>query len=80
MSDSWHIYPIQINLHLLLVDGKSHDFLFEPSVTASQIASHVFHNWPSGMYVRWNLRITDLYLADLFHLVDTTHGTECFPR
>lgn len=42
------VFLSQVNLRLLLVDGKTHDFIFELSAKASEIASHVFHNWPSG--------------------------------
>lgn len=28
------------------MDGKTHDFLFSPSVTGSEISQHVFENWP----------------------------------
>ena len=37
---------VQINLRLLLPDGKSQDFPFPPSASGSEIAEHVFENWP----------------------------------
>lgn len=37
----------KINLRLILVSGKSKDFLFDPSDSASDIAQFVFQYWPS---------------------------------
>ncbi|XP_043516743.1 ubiquitin-like protein 3, partial [Frieseomelitta varia] len=36
----------QINLRLILVSGKTKEFLFSPSDSAGDIAHHVFENWP----------------------------------
>ncbi|KAJ3630735.1 hypothetical protein MTP99_011913 [Tenebrio molitor] len=35
-----------INLRLILVSGKTKEFLFSPSDSAGDIAQHVFDNWP----------------------------------
>ena len=40
----------QINLRLILVSGKTKEFLFSPSDSAGDIAHHVFENWPEGTY------------------------------
>ena len=45
-------HSLKVNLRVLLINGKTHDFPFDPSTTGSQIALHVFHNWPSGMSVQ----------------------------
>ena len=45
-----HSLHMQVNLRLLLVDGKSHDFLFPLTASSSEISDHVFHNWPE----EWN--------------------------
>lgn len=37
----------KINLRLILVTGKSKDFLFDPLDSAADIAQYVFDNWPS---------------------------------
>ncbi|EZA59066.1 Ubiquitin-like protein [Ooceraea biroi] len=37
---------LQINLRLILVSGKTKEFLFSPSDSAGDIAHHVFENWP----------------------------------
>ncbi|XP_076664531.1 ubiquitin like 3 isoform X2 [Andrena cerasifolii] len=37
-----------INLRLILVSGKTKEFLFSPSDSAGDIAHHVFENWPEG--------------------------------
>ncbi|XP_072832167.1 ubiquitin-like protein 3 isoform X1 [Vicugna pacos] len=36
----------QINLRLILVSGKTKEFLFSPNDSASDIAKHVYDNWP----------------------------------
>uniref|UniRef100_A0A8C7V0P5 Ubiquitin-like protein n=1 Tax=Oncorhynchus mykiss TaxID=8022 RepID=A0A8C7V0P5_ONCMY len=40
--------PFQVNLRLILVSGKTQDFIFSPSDSAMDIAKHVFDNWPLG--------------------------------
>ena len=40
--------PTKINLRLILVTGKTKDFLFDPSDSASDIAQYVFDHWPQG--------------------------------
>ena len=40
------LWYVQVNLRLLLIDGKTQDFLFVPSTSATNIAQHVFANWP----------------------------------
>lgn len=35
-----------VNLRLILVSGKTKDFLFRPSDSAGDIAQYVFDNWP----------------------------------
>lgn len=37
----------KINLRLILVTGKTRDFLFSPHDSASDIAAFVFDHWPS---------------------------------
>lgn len=41
----------QINLRLILVSGKTKEFLFSPSESAGEIAKIVFEQWPEG---EWN--------------------------
>lgn len=41
---------IQINLRLILVSGKTKEFLFSPSDSAGDIAQTVFDNWPEGKF------------------------------
>ncbi|XP_043256062.1 ubiquitin like 3 [Colletes latitarsis] len=36
----------KINLRLILVSGKTKEFLFSPCDSAGDIAHHVFENWP----------------------------------
>jgi len=40
------IPPDKINLRLILVSGKIHEFLFPPTASAAEIAQFVFDNWP----------------------------------
>jgi hypothetical protein len=35
-------------LRLILVSGKTREFLFKPTESAGEIAQYVFDNWPSG--------------------------------
>lgn len=39
-------FVFQINLRLILVSGKTKEFLFSPSDSAGDIAQYVFDNWP----------------------------------
>uniref|UniRef100_A0A8C1MMC2 Ubiquitin-like protein 3 n=1 Tax=Cyprinus carpio TaxID=7962 RepID=A0A8C1MMC2_CYPCA len=39
---------LQVNLRLILVSGKTQDFIFSPNDSATEIARHVFENWPAG--------------------------------
>jgi hypothetical protein len=46
-------FPLfQINLRLILVSGKTKEFLFSPSESAGEIAKIVFEQWPEG---EWTL-------------------------
>ncbi|XP_007909484.1 ubiquitin-like protein 3 isoform X2 [Callorhinchus milii] len=38
----------QINLRLILVSGKTKEFLFSPNDSAVDVAKHVYQNWPMG--------------------------------
>ncbi|MFT7810324.1 serine protease 23-like isoform X1 [Arapaima gigas] len=40
--------PGTVNLRLILVSGKTQDFTFSPDDSATDIAKHVFDNWPAG--------------------------------
>uniref|UniRef100_A0A9J8AT71 Ubiquitin-like protein 3 n=1 Tax=Cyprinus carpio carpio TaxID=630221 RepID=A0A9J8AT71_CYPCA len=40
--------PDTVNLRLILVSGKTQDFIFSPNDSATEIARHVFENWPAG--------------------------------
>uniref|UniRef100_A0A4W2FG66 Ubiquitin-like protein 3 n=1 Tax=Bos indicus x Bos taurus TaxID=30522 RepID=A0A4W2FG66_BOBOX len=43
---AWPGCPVLINLRLILVSGKTKEFLFSPNDSASDIAKHVYDNWP----------------------------------
>lgn len=36
----------KINLRLILVSGKTREFLFSPNASAAEITQHVYDNWP----------------------------------
>ena len=38
----------KINLRLIMVSGKTKDYLFKPSDSAGDIAQFIFDNWPEG--------------------------------
>uniref|UniRef100_A0A8C4UBZ5 Ubiquitin-like protein 3 n=1 Tax=Falco tinnunculus TaxID=100819 RepID=A0A8C4UBZ5_FALTI len=40
------LWVLQINLRLILVSGKTKEFLFSPNDSAADIAKHVYDNWP----------------------------------
>lgn len=43
------VFPFQqVNLKLILVSGKTKEFLFSPEDSAAEIAQFVFENWPEG--------------------------------
>jgi len=39
----------QVNLKLIHVSSKTHEFLFVPSTTVATITQHVYDNWPEGI-------------------------------
>ncbi|MEQ2183639.1 hypothetical protein GOODEAATRI_000118 [Goodea atripinnis] len=38
-----------VHLRLILVSGKTQDFTFSPNDSATDIAKHVFDNWPAAL-------------------------------
>lgn len=44
------VFVFQINLRLILVSGKTKEFLFSPNDSAADIAKHVYDNWPMGAW------------------------------
>lgn len=51
ITPKWQQQRQQINLRLILVSGKTKEFLFSPSDSAGDIALTVFENWPDGKFV-----------------------------
>lgn len=45
---NFFFFFLQINLRLILVSGKTKEYLFSPNESAGDIAQYVFDNWPSG--------------------------------
>ncbi|KTF90342.1 hypothetical protein cypCar_00014242 [Cyprinus carpio] len=43
------VFVFQINLRLILVSGKTKEFLFSPNDSAADIAKHVYDNWPMAL-------------------------------
>ena len=42
----------KINLRLIMVSGKTKDYLFKPSDSAGDIAQFIFDNWPEGKFIK----------------------------
>ena len=51
-------FSLQINLKILLVDGSTHTFPLHPSITGAEVAQHIHHNWPSGIYIYMYIQIS----------------------
>lgn len=47
----YFVLCLQINLRLILVSGKTKEFVFNPVDSAGDIAIHVYDNWPEGRYL-----------------------------
>ena len=43
------LFVFQICLRLILVSGRTHEFIFSPNDTVNHITRHVYENWPEGM-------------------------------
>lgn len=43
---------LQINLRLILVSGKTKEFIFSPNDSAGDIAQAIFDNWPEGNFLK----------------------------
>lgn len=37
----------EVNLKLILVSGRTHEFMFASSISASEVCQYVFDNWPN---------------------------------
>lgn len=48
---------LQINLRLILVSGKTKEFIFSPNDSAGDIAQAIFDNWPEGKDFLFYLQI-----------------------
>lgn len=53
----------QINLRLILVSGKTKDFLFDPNDSAADIAQHVFDHWPAGKRIHFHVCVCAVCLT-----------------
>ena len=51
------LFAFQICLRLILVSGKTHEFIFSPNDTVYYITQHVYEHWPEGKRVRLMLLI-----------------------
>lgn len=76
----------QINLRLILVSGKTKEFLFSPSDSAGDIAQHVFDNWPDGKFLTHHLQNNSLGRKRKIAVINIdrrkckiSHGSKEFP-
>jgi len=60
----------KINLRLILVSGKTREYLFSPSESAGDIAQNVFDNWPE----EW--RDEAVSKAEILRLIYQVHGPD----
>lgn len=58
---------LQINLRLILVSGKTKEFIFSPNDSAGDIAQAIFDNWPEGkiFFFLYIILIKIYYLIEL---------------
>ncbi|KPJ14771.1 Ubiquitin-like protein 3 [Papilio machaon] len=52
----------KINLRLILVSGKTKEFVFSPVDSAGDIAVHVYDNWPEGTDTEIGSMVTPHYV------------------
>lgn len=57
MLNIFKIVYFQINLRLILVSGKTKEFLFNPTDSAGEISQNVFESWPTGKLILFNINI-----------------------
>uniref|UniRef100_A0A915HQU1 CDK5RAP1-like protein n=1 Tax=Romanomermis culicivorax TaxID=13658 RepID=A0A915HQU1_ROMCU len=63
---------LQIGLRLIIVSGKTHDFAFLPSTSASDVAQYVFDHWPED----WQKdKVESANLLKLIYHGRFLHGT-----
>ncbi|KAI6176543.1 Rad60-SLD-2 domain-containing protein [Aphelenchoides bicaudatus] len=36
----------EVNLKLILVSGRTHEFFFQPSISANEVCQYIWDNWP----------------------------------
>lgn len=55
---------LQINLRLILVSGKTKEFIFSPNDSAGDIAQAIFDNWPEGNFYKYliNIKLNNIIL------------------
>lgn len=41
-------FNLQVNLRLILVSGKTKEFLFYPNDSVADVTDFVYRNWPRG--------------------------------
>ena len=60
------IRKLQVNLRLILVSGKTKEFLFSPEDSAAEIAQFVFENWPEGLYFYFGTLLDNFFYIYIF--------------
>lgn len=65
LSNEMSLLLPQVHLRLILVSGKTQDFTFSPNDSATDIAKHVFENWPAGKL--FFLKVKVIFSCQLCH-------------
>ncbi|KAI6187708.1 Ubiquitin-like protein 3 [Aphelenchoides besseyi] len=62
----------EVNLKLILVSGRTHEFQFSPSSSATEVCQYVFDNWPED----WNdEKVSSASLLKLIYHGRFLHGS-----
>ncbi|KAI6214667.1 Ubiquitin-like protein 3 [Aphelenchoides besseyi] len=75
----------EVNLKLILVSGRTHEFQFSPSSSATEVCQYVFDNWPEGkrlneivyfVFTDWNdEKVSSASLLKLIYHGRFLHGS-----
>lgn len=68
-------FSLQVNLRLIMVSGKTREFLFSASNSAGEIAQYIFDNWPEGEQMNHLLYLSTTDISGFYlYLVENSHA------